>query len=648
MKSRAKLFWLGVVLPASVVYGLFRGALFVYEVPLFSRDGLAYEYMTKVQEGAVHRHPIDAVVVGDSTGSTSLYPSRIRSFFSVNLAQNWGSALGSYFTVNRFLRNRPAPRCVVMLHQYNWKHTEENFFDMLVYHGAINSSEIVETWRLGRQNEMWPADTWTAPSFFYRAAVNRLRLGSLPLVDLQKAVREPPLESFRKRRAVLEKIEQFRGFLFVSEHTVLSEELFARQVTRNYYRKFASLRSEDYYLRKIAELAEEKNFQFIYLAPPVADTDYVAPSRKFRKGRDQHVRDLLAGYKNATVLSREETRPRSFFTNFTHMNAKGARLFSLQMEEELHERCASKVGDSEIEYRSRFHEIHKLSNWDFAPMRELKDRISAAPPELSDYLNIEQARRGRAGRVTPARPSWATRKALSRAIETLPENLVLLMKRKVIGIFFVDGLQEGARTIFVRDELGRETHALIVVDSQRSERVANDWASDRERDFFAAANRADIRFEISSPRENDRAGAMQYMLLHELGYVFTIGRSGFPTLDSPWDLSSRTAFASMSWQNQKGAITNKFQLQFSSEGDPSTLYSDLRKTSFPTLRSTTDLYEDFAESFASYVHTQILKKPWKLRHPSGTVEDCWTHQRCDEKRARLVSALDEAFGKINP
>jgi hypothetical protein len=73
-------------------------------------------------------------------------------------------------------------------------------------------------------------------------------------------------------------------------------------------------------------------------------------------------------------------------------------------------------------------------------------------------------------------------------------------------------------------------------------------------------------------------------------------------------------------------------------------YQQLAKTSFPTLYAAVSPFEDFAESFVSYVHSVIDKRPWQIRlyrdnELTKTVELCWGQARCEKKQKFMEQLL---------
>jgi hypothetical protein len=74
------------------------------------------------------------------------------------------------------------------------------------------------------------------------------------------------------------------------------------------------------------------------------------------------------------------------------------------------------------------------------------------------------------------------------------------------------------------------------------------------------------------------------------------------------------------------------------------VYGELAKTNFPSLYAATRPGDDFAESFASYVHTVVLKRPWDITiaHDGEVVTHvgaCWDEPRCADKRRTMEAIL---------
>jgi hypothetical protein len=81
-----------------------------------------------------------------------------------------------------------------------------------------------------------------------------------------------------------------------------------------------------------------------------------------------------------------------------------------------------------------------------------------------------------------------------------------------------------------------------------------------------------------------------------------------------------------------------------------TVYRDLSRTRFASLYSTTNPWDDFAEAFALYVHTQIEHRPYRITisHDGQEVlqyRSCWEEKRCESKRPYIEQLLAPEAGK---
>ena len=74
------------------------------------------------------------------------------------------------------------------------------------------------------------------------------------------------------------------------------------------------------------------------------------------------------------------------------------------------------------------------------------------------------------------------------------------------------------------------------------------------------------------------------------------------------------------------------------------VYAGLASSGFPSLYAATSPGDDFAESFASYVHVVLMRKPWEVRILRGgellvRLGSCWHEARCAAKRRQLENLL---------
>ena len=309
------------------------------------------------------------------------------------------------------------------------------------------------------------------------------------------------------------------------------------------------------------------------------------------------------------------------------------------------------------------HAVTRLGNWKRAMGKPVVERIGIAPPELVEFLNLDNIvndirDRPRAARLTPE-----FRRDVQRALAEIPAEVKNLLAGKLAGIYLVENLGGTGFTDVVYDRDGNPAGGYVVLDAGAlSSRVANAWATWKENTPFAARTGFRLAAEIESPRNNNRRNAIQYILLHELAHVISIGEKFHP----PWSLEPKDVqsaesylFFLLSWAIDRAdnRYVTLFDAAFPQRKDVvyyfgaklaaremSATYDSLERTNFATLYSVVRPGDDFAEAFASYVHTVLMKRPFAIKIYRGgklvkLYDSCWAAPRCAEKRKLLENFL---------
>jgi len=293
----------------------------------------------------------------------------------------------------------------------------------------------------------------------------------------------------------------------------------------------------------------------------------------------------------------------------------------------------------------------------------LNRRVMAAPSKLLDYLNLDNKLQGFPNHPRAARFGRRLSTDMKEAIGEIPDAVKALIDDRLMGIFLVQDLGGTGATDYVYDQNHDPVGAFVVFDAEVLTRPANNWSTWKESTPFIPDPDFDLQAIIESPPDDNRKQALQYILLHELGHVASVGADIHPRWDD-WDCQveppGRYAFFQLSWQLKDGSgceIVSKFdQRIFTLRKDlvyyfgaklPAAagpeVYGQLRKTNFPTLYAANSPYDDFAESFVSYVHVVLMDKPFEIRidrqgQRVSTYEACWGTSRCAEKQ-RILSSL---------
>ncbi len=251
---------------------------------------------------------------------------------------------------------------------------------------------------------------------------------------------------------------------------------------------------------------------------------------------------------------------------------------------------------------------------------------------------------------------------LARAVAQMPALLRHWMDGECLGVYCVRGLGSSAASDVVVQPDGRLLGVVVAVDVEHIvDGSANEWASWRAATPFRADTEWSLRMTIAAPGADDRCAALQYLLLHEFGHVLSARRPLVPPWWIAWAHLRREAdygFLPLSWlRNADGAIVplphNDFPLRqrlaFYGEAplqadDMLPVYLALQQTSFATLYAAQNVYDDFAETFASYVHVVLMDKPHEVelcQHGRAVLrlDPYWDSRRSMRKRHCLQQLL---------
>ena len=307
------------------------------------------------------------------------------------------------------------------------------------------------------------------------------------------------------------------------------------------------------------------------------------------------------------------------------------------------------------------HVVKSMAYWQHAFARPVDERIGPVPPEVVDFLKLQNIADG-----FPEKPHAAPIAAdflrdLRAALAELPDPVKRRLNAKLAGIYLVDDLGGTGFTDQVYDARATAVAGYVVLDMAVLNRhIANSWATWKENTPFKAQPGFRLAVEIETGANNDRKNAIQYILLHELGHVLAIGENIHPSWDvKPQDVRSLSAFpfAHASWTVKGDRYASRFDAAFPQRrkvvfylepklqaGQMPATYGNLARTNFSTLYAATSPGDDFAEAFANYVHTVLMKKPFAIRiYRDGTLvktyRPCWEQARCAFKRKLLEQFL---------
>lgn len=307
--------------------------------------------------------------------------------------------------------------------------------------------------------------------------------------------------------------------------------------------------------------------------------------------------------------------------------------------------------------------VKKMSYWKSAFDKPVEQRVGSAPDELVAYLNFDNIVAGFPNKPQAAAIQEDFLKDANDAVAELPAPVKKLIAEKLAGIYFLKNLGGTGYTDYIDNGLSVPNAGFIVLDIDvLSKSTANAWATWKERTPFIADPRYRLDAIIETGGQDNRKNAIQYILLHELGHILSLGENIHPQWGKPENKTSLELypFARLSWENENQGASryiSRFEPQFPQRknvvyyfgallnGDQMAgVYARLEDTNFPTLYAATGPEDDFAESFASYVHTVMLKRPLEIRiyrdgQIAKTYNSCWEEKRCAEKRQFMGQIL---------
>jgi len=302
--------------------------------------------------------------------------------------------------------------------------------------------------------------------------------------------------------------------------------------------------------------------------------------------------------------------------------------------------------------------------WDQSYDLPLLDRLGPAQDEIIHHVTQVNLAMDVPERPSSAAVDAAFQADVRAAMAGMPQSVQALLDGVLLGVRFARQLGSSAISDIVVTGEGVILGVVVALDVDAFEsRTANAWASWKENTPFAPEAGLTLTAQIALPADDTRQGALQYLLLHEFGHVLSAGRS----LLHDWWLDAQSLrgadeyhYLPLAWQisEEKSVVPlpeNDFPLRPDivyyhgarlAGSQMADAYGQLQGANFATLYAATSVHEDFAESFASYVHAVMLGKPQSIRiERDGALllqfGGYWDAPRSAGKRALLERLLEQ-------
>jgi len=305
--------------------------------------------------------------------------------------------------------------------------------------------------------------------------------------------------------------------------------------------------------------------------------------------------------------------------------------------------------------------------WAARQVLPFHERILPLPADVRDL--VHQANRASGLDAVPGAvaPDAGLRADLGRALLGMPAAVRALVDPLLLGICLGRGLGSSGITDIVADAGGRILGCVVLLDVDLlAGHSANSWASWKENlPFMRGMGKTmghgggfSLAATIAAPEQDTRANALQFLLLHEFGHVLTADRDFLPRWWEPvpdvpfsylglsWTVTPFGGFAPRADFDLRGAVDFYGNRQLPGDTIPAA-YAGLEGSDFPSLYGATNPYDDFAECFASYVHSEMLGRPYLLRvdldgEPRAWLDSFWSSGRSAGKRRFMEAMLSSA------
>lgn len=271
------------------------------------------------------------------------------------------------------------------------------------------------------------------------------------------------------------------------------------------------------------------------------------------------------------------------------------------------------------------------TNWSYIKTQKIENRIISANANI-----IEAARNiGQSPSVKMPQQDKGITQDLSDALKELPSQIKEKFEKIFFGVALVEGLGATGMSIALKTQTGEVAGGYILLDvGTLKYNDANTWHTWKENSPFDLDKTVRLETQIAAKASNHRKYAIQYILLHELGHIY----------DFYYKISSNSKlFKKPSW-----SLGSPVYYGNGKENKDKLLdyYSALQQSDYPTLYATLSAQEDWAESFAQFVHTEMLKKPFKIaiyeqNRAKLILNKCWDRGVCQYKYNFLKEELGE-------
>ncbi|MCG6194021.1 hypothetical protein LFX25_12285 [Leptospira sp. FAT2] len=250
-----------------------------------------------------------------------------------------------------------------------------------------------------------------------------------------------------------------------------------------------------------------------------------------------------------------------------------------------------------------------------------QERISSLGEEEQNFIQEMNRIDGFQDSPLPEADLIVWKSRLSAVRQSLPNSVNSFLDKSLFRVILCKNLGSTGLSSFVYDRSG-PLGGVVFLDTGMLTKTANDWITQKENSSFAPGT-LKLNVKIESDSNDTIETALEYILLHEIGHILSVQKRIVPDFREKNRDFSTFEFSNGVWVNENDSVFDdsfpmRKKIRFYSsqpisfDSEWGGIYPVLEKTPFPTLYSSINGDDFFADAFVSYVHTILQKKIWNL------------------------------------
>jgi hypothetical protein len=295
--------------------------------------------------------------------------------------------------------------------------------------------------------------------------------------------------------------------------------------------------------------------------------------------------------------------------------------------------CSTSLTQAKHRYPQPTSRLHQSIPFESIAGSQKEVVVVEAPDFLIQDLQLEAQK---SGTVFNARKLVKPTTALAnvkRAYKKIPVEVFKLLHGRVYAVFVTSGLDRQAYVNEVYNQDGEMTGGYIVIDYERLNLKAQDWANGQIK-LVAPEIKDSLSAEFATKKEDHPSLVFRFILAEAIGQLIAL-----------LNPDALQRFYVFSWRRGAGGVDESIQepaLGFRSRpfifnsNEMVKVFDRMNSSNLPTLYATRSPIADFSESLAVYLHTQVYHQPLAWNYRDQTVhhyQSCMNSNRCPEKIA---------------